>query len=523
MKLRVVLLLLASGSVARAQQQVQDSFPHARHAKMFPTCEACHAGIATGNTATGYPAPSLCANCHDGRVSRVVKWNGPAPHPTNLAFSHQQHAQAEARAGSAIIQCTSCHARPDSARIWMAVRRAPPAACLTCHAHAASGHLADDNVCSTCHVPLTRASALTTATIAAFPRPPSHDQPGFLSEHAPRTAADEARCATCHTRESCERCHVNADKLATIIELGSDARVAHVVAGRPGVYPVPTDHQTSQWATDHADAARRSIASCANCHAQSSCAACHIGRGATAVVAALPVAVPGKAQGVVVRHTPTGAPPIPTPGINPAPPQASRIPDSGSARAVLRTPGGSAPLAARDSGGLYLVQVHWPGFLTLHAPIAATGQLACASCHTQRFCTDCHAGEQRRNFHPANFIARHANESYNRQIDCTNCHNPEAFCRTCHFNVGVGTRNPRNAAFHTGQPLWLLQHGQAARQSLESCTTCHQQQDCMRCHSTLGWGVNPHGPGFDPRRMAARNLQVCLECHLTNPLTGPGQ
>jgi hypothetical protein len=75
--------------------------------------------------------------------------------------------------------------------------------------------------------------------------------------------------------------------------------------------------------------------------------------------------------------------------------------------------------------------------------------------------------------------------------------------------------------FHDAEPLWLLRHGQAARQGLESCASCHEQSQCMQCHSALGaFKVSPHGPDFDPRRAQKRNAAICLVCHLTDPLTG---
>lgn len=76
----------------------------------------------------------------------------------------------------------------------------------------------------------------------------------------------------------------------------------------------------------------------------------------------------------------------------------------------------------------------------------------------------------------------------------------------------------RSATYHNARPLWLLEHGRAARQDLMACTTCHQQTYCMQCHSDLGSRINPHGPGFDAARMSARNSQLCLACHFKNPL-----
>ena len=164
------------------------------------------------------------------------------------------------------------------------------------------------------------------------------------------------------------------------------------------------------------------------------------------------------------------------------------------------------------------VRVHPPGFAERHGPAAASTRTSCEGCHAKRFCSDCHDGEGRRRYHPANFAVRHPSEAYSRQRDCAACHSREAFCGACHQRLGLASQGRRDVAYHTAQPLWLLQHARAARQGLESCTTCHVQRDCMQCHSQAGWGVNPHGRGFDARRMAARNAETCRYCHLGDPL-----
>jgi hypothetical protein len=85
--------------------------------------------------------------------------------------------------------------------------------------------------------------------------------------------------------------------------------------------------------------------------------------------------------------------------------------------------------------------------------------------------------------------------------------------------VAAGSR--MSAAFHTGQPMWVLSHGQAARMGMESCASCHRQNDCVRCHSAAGgWGVNPHGRGFPANALAARNRSSCGWCHLSSPVGG---
>jgi hypothetical protein len=163
------------------------------------------------------------------------------------------------------------------------------------------------------------------------------------------------------------------------------------------------------------------------------------------------------------------------------------------------------------------VRVHGPEVLRSHGTQASAGAMSCAGCHEQRFCSDCHAGEGTRRFHVANFAQRHAADAYGRETDCASCHNTQVFCAGCHRTSGLGTKGRLDAAYHNAQPLWLLQHGRAARQGLQTCATCHAQRDCLTCHSTIGWGVNPHGPGFRAGRMASRNATQCLLCHLRVP------
>ena len=164
------------------------------------------------------------------------------------------------------------------------------------------------------------------------------------------------------------------------------------------------------------------------------------------------------------------------------------------------------------------VRAHPPGFAEHHGAAAASGSVECSACHEKTFCSSCHAGSSKPVFHPANFLTRHGVDAYGGARDCSSCHNTQTFCRSCHQGLGVASRGRVDVAFHTGQPMWLLQHGEAARKGLEGCTSCHRQQDCTRCHSaTGGWGVNPHGSGFDASRVSARNQLTCARCHATIP------
>jgi hypothetical protein len=500
----------------------EQRFPHARHAGLFPTCMGCHTTALTDSLA-GYPSPLQCAGCHDGQQQPRVAWNGPAPHPTNLRFSHVRH-RGDAQLGDAPASCRECHAVAGDS-VFMAVQRAMPQPCIGCHGHPASAHLANDAPCRTCHVPLVQAATLPDSTIAGFPRPPSHDAPDFLVNHGPSVAEAQARCAVCHTRELCATCHLDAERQPAIQALGSDARVARLVAARPARYPEPPSHQRADWPWAHGGEARARTQSCATCHARPSCTSCHIGSLGADVIRQLPEG-PG---GVQLR------------GREPAwPPAAPSASSGGSAAlsggaagvvgrvAVLqvslptRAPLDTNPPIVSDTAPRR-VRVHPTGFARSHDAAAASRGATCSGCHERAFCSDCHDGEAagQRRFHPPNFVERHPSDAYRRQQECSTCHNPEAFCKACHQSVGLKSQGRLGVAFHSAQPLWLLQHGRAARQGMESCTSCHVQRDCMRCHSTTGWGVNPHGPGFDAARMQKRNPQTCRYCHVGDPLGRP--
>ncbi|HVA57675.1 MAG: hypothetical protein WBQ26_00615 [Gemmatimonadaceae bacterium] len=543
-------LAVATAGWAVQQQQSRGTFPHSRHAKLFPTCEGCHSGILDGDTARMFPTKDACAQCHNGTDQRLVAWSGPSWHATNLKFSHTDHAATSAQAGNPAA-CANCHGQQagrDTA--WMHVAGANPDACIACHTHQAPAHLASTATCTTCHEPLTQATALTASAIANFPKPPSHDAPDFLAAHAPTTGAQVAQCATCHARESCARCHANADQLPAIRSLANDVRVASLVRNVAPVYFTPASHRTAGWPYEHGKDAGANPQTCGSCHTQTSCRTCHIGALGSSVIAKLPEAKPGQAPGVVLVAPPR------------TPPR-----QSVTVTAAANAPATTLLATARDTVRLAVVHVHPAGFATNHETAATTGQLDCQGCHKPSDCAACHDGvptrqsshvhpagfatnhktaaasgllncqgchkpsdctachdgvSPRQDFHPADFMARHATAAYSQEQNCSSCHRVETFCRSCHQKSGIANSGGVRGTAHTGQPLWLLQHGQAARQGLTGCTSCHQQSDCLRCHSSLGMHVNPHGPNFNAESMGSKNMQMCLVCHLTNPLKGGG-
>lgn len=158
-----------------------------------------------------------------------------------------------------------------------------------------------------------------------------------------------------------------------------------------------------------------------------------------------------------------------------------------------------------------------------HGTVASSNPDVCASCHVRSDCLDCHrpgAASPAPGFHTADYLTAHPAQAYAREARCTSCHNVGQFCQDCHLNAGIASQGVQTtAAYHDANPFFSTGHGQAARQSLESCVACHNEGDCVRCH----FNANPHGPDFDANRIASRNPTSCTVCHVGGiPGTGGG-
>jgi hypothetical protein len=456
----------------------QDSFPHLQHQGMFPLCAGCHAGIPEGDTATAYPEPDSCDGCHDGVDQARVDWR-PEPRPVGLLdFTHPAHADEVAGHGDPPLECAACHVAEAGPR--MAIVPLAPERCLDCHdGQASEAHLDAVTDCANCHRPLARA-ATGEALLATVPLPADHDAPDFLSAHEPVDVGDLNRCATCHVQERCASCHVDP---------GLDAiqRVPGAPAGwrlpeMPARYPVPASHEAALFERLHGHPPP-AAADCSTCHTRDDCAACHLS--------------PLPASALALPRRPGGS--------------AGTTPRERQERQQVRAPG--VGLEERLPGSHQS-----PFFVAAHATVAAAAPESCASCHTQSYCAACHDAPRAPGYHPANFATRHAAAVGSQAMECSNCHNTQAFCRQCHVEMGFGSVGRLAVGYHDAEPLWLLRHGQGARQGLEQCASCHTQKECLQCHSQAGaFKVNPHGPDFDAERARSRNAWICSACHLGAP------
>jgi hypothetical protein len=454
---RAVCALIALALTATGIQSQEAGFPHALHRGLFPVCTGCHVPDSP-DRARIFPDPASCNGCHDGTEQPRVNWAAPAPASAGiLRFDHAEHAS---EAASDAIACEGCHVEAGGDR--MSVERAVVADCLSCHAHQATDHLATAE-CSTCHRPLAQ-SGLGADRIATLPLPPGHARAGFEGDHS-----GGADCQVCHTRERCTTCHVNG---AAVREIQA------VPAAVPGMdlpvfaarYPTPTDHLGDGWLSTHGAGA--DATSCTTCHTRDDCTACHV-----------------------------EAPPSPVPSF--------------PVRGEVHAPGVGLQRARPVS------HERIERFDVAHGADAAVSMSNCAACHGRTECAACHDAPAQPSFHPANFVDGHSNAAWTRRLECSNCHDVGAFCTECHQQAGIAARGSIGSVYHDAEGAWLLRHGQAARQGLETCVSCHTQTTCLRCHSGLGsFRVSPHGPDFDPGRARARNAVVCRTCHLSDPGRG---
>lgn len=451
--------LAGVGMSVRALQE--QPFPHEDHQGLFPLCTGCHEGVPEGDESDYYPQPASCAGCHDGVREEVVTWDGPTDRVGNVTYDHAVHSGEVAAAGDPVQDCASCHIAEGGGRMAVA-DMVPLEGCWSCH-EAADHHVDAD--CAVCHEPLAE-TAFDRARIEALPVPADHESAAFLDrEHGRLVTEDGARCATCHTQQRCTSCHVDTDRDV----------IADFPAAPPGMelppavahYNEPSTHLGEQWLTLHGvDASRQE---CATCHTSEDCTSCHVQPAPTAVAS-----LPSRADVVA-------------PGV----------------RLAARAPG------SHESAF----------FLEAHTTLAAANEASCATCHRQTFCVECHDGPADGGYHPPSFLSRHTASAFGRDAECSSCHNTQVFCRDCHVQVGLGSTGRLGPGYHDDGPAWLLRHGQAARQNLESCASCHRQVDCTQCHGVLGaFKVSPHTLGFDAERAWARSPRTCLACHVGNPL-----
>lgn len=173
--------------------------------------------------------------------------------------------------------------------------------------------------------------------------------------------------------------------------------------------------------------------------------------------------------------------------------------------------------------------VHDADFLREHGGRAASAADLCKTCHRGSFCASCHGAAVpalpsrfafddplRMGMHRAGFRARHADEAHTEPGLCATCHT-QRFCNDCHANnqlagTGDDLRSPHAAG-------WVglsgpNDHGRAARRDPAACASCHGgagEALCVSCHQVGAVGGTPHPPGWSSRRSLSE--LPCRLCH----------
>ena len=473
---RAILLALGATTLIGAAghlagRPAYDHFDHWQHRRVFPTCQGCHAG-AQDSTRSIWPAVSDCAKCHDGTIEKKVDWSPPTtPRPSNLRFTHQVHARKAAeRLPQDSVVCTSCHLAEGAP--WMRVRRSEVPRCLACHGVRAEHLAAANTTCGTCHVPLAEATALPRERIAHFPAPPYHFDASFPLAHADfaQPPPDERgaltgvspSCATCHARDFCITCHVNAPEVPAIQALAPDPRSLAIEAK----LEAPASHAAPEFIQRHGEVVRRDPESCATCHTQEELPDVPrgpaVGRGRDARG--------GTRTGTWgIGHPPTGPPRMETTS-----PTAMRGSHRRRPEAVRRaTPAPTAWTATAPTPHRHRDTTRPASSRAIRRPRTRVRPRA-------RSATT-----------PPPSVPTAISKRGSRQGD----------------RFAAATMTPTRASCSdTGRP-----HDRAWRAAFRAML----ERDCLTCHSAAGGRrFDPHGPGFDANRLRSRNPEMCAVCHV---------
>jgi len=215
---------------------------------------------------------------------------------------------------------------------------------------------------------------------------------------------------------------------------------------------------------------------------------------------------------------------------------------AGGNRCTLCHESAQGRVRTRFSEGMLVPKWALPGlahdslFRSSHGQVAGNEPRLCQMCHGPRDCSDCHDGRLRpRAIHPGDWLRAHKVAARLDANRCASCHRDQSNCATCHQRVGMTSSGPTASLGGRGRvhgarsvfiepPVTSRHHGAEARRNLRSCTSCHRESDCIRCHASPSRGgvgsyggarLMPHPPGFAGRcrKIFAKNSRSCLACH----------
>jgi hypothetical protein len=207
-------------------------------------------------------ADAVCLQCHDP--------NRKATSGFRIIIDHVSHAK---RNGS----CVSCHVRTAHPVETRGVALSLMAACFTCHGNARTAKA--PGRCGLCHP--------SDYTLL----PASHKEDGWKVRHGGVAKADLRLCEMCHVKKVCDTCHgielphpmgwATGDPGHGAEAERDRALCAKCHGGRPDMCTMchhdAYDPKKGTWAEQHsADADKRGVAFCIDCHSPVDCVRCHV-------------------------------------------------------------------------------------------------------------------------------------------------------------------------------------------------------------------------------------------------------
>src|SRR3972149_2425966 len=275
----VLVLILASTFVMQSREASFDQargklikFSHQFHVKdAGVSCQDCHSAAATSKASSDnlLAKKANCQSCHEEQiannctychtsddVSTYAAFENPK---RDLLFNHEFHLNDQK------LTCETCHKGLDEMTIATDKSIPEMAQCMTCHDGAQA-----QNACETCH------------TNFATLRPKEHNRTNFVKEHKLYARMQDASCASCHTQESCQDCHVNAGLVQTTPG-GADMvspRSPRLTANDRAQGMALTRVHDLNFRFTHGIAASAKITECATCHdSKDFCSTCHAAGG----------------------------------------------------------------------------------------------------------------------------------------------------------------------------------------------------------------------------------------------------
>jgi hypothetical protein len=159
--------------------------------------------------------------------------------------------------------CAECHKEsgvaPNHGGGWdkehRIVAAGPNSNCYDCH---------DQGTCQDCHKGGGIEAKLSSSQWKRDIKPESH-RSDWISMHPIQAQSNPQQCSRCHEPQFCSNCHGGLQRNALTLR-------SHAMSGATQVY-------IAAFPSEHADEARRNLASCQSCHPEGDvCLTCHSAR-----------------------------------------------------------------------------------------------------------------------------------------------------------------------------------------------------------------------------------------------------